>query len=279
VERLAGHTGVEVGELLGRAHELGSRLVPGAAQAHDLGLVHSAHAGEAADGVAFAPAHRGLGPLGRAAVVGQVAAGADRIAVDDRRRERLEPAGDGRGAHLVDQRQPLVDTPELHERNALAEGRLRDQVVVADAARDLVRATDVLERGVEIAAPRFHLRALQLEEPVRRGLGQAREHACGALVPPHRDGALQLVVVLGGEHERRPGRLELLALLEEAGIGSLERVGGGGEPARPHRREAEQLEVATRELAPGIGLLEERVGVIPGIPARRGAALVERILD
>src|SRR5439155_26737973 len=51
------------------------------AQRRDLGAMHAADAGEAADGLSVAPTMRGLGPVARATDVGDVAARADRAAV------------------------------------------------------------------------------------------------------------------------------------------------------------------------------------------------------
>ena len=90
-----------VGELLGLAEP--------PLELHHLGVVHPAHAGKARPVFASQKSHGAVGPLARALEVGDVAAGADRVAVDRERREGVELAGERGRARLVEQELALGD--------------------------------------------------------------------------------------------------------------------------------------------------------------------------
>src|SRR5205814_5601414 len=89
-----------------------------AALGHDLRAVDPADAPEAGHRLPLAPARRGVGPLTRAAVVGELAAGADGPAVDPAGGPRGELAGDGRDRRLIHARETYRGIAERALREA-----------------------------------------------------------------------------------------------------------------------------------------------------------------
>src|SRR6187200_2110195 len=88
------------------------------------------------------PPVRRFGPLGRPAEVTHVLARADRHAVDERRRVRLELAADGCGRALVEELEPLLDLATLHERAPFAGQREHLRVTVSEPSSQLVGALE-----------------------------------------------------------------------------------------------------------------------------------------
>src|SRR6185503_15651918 len=95
-------------------------LVEAAPEAHDLCVVDAAHAGERGHGVRVAELGGAIRPLRGAVEIGHLAARADRVAVDDEGRIRVELAPEGRRARLVEQQLALADFAFLEQRSALA---------------------------------------------------------------------------------------------------------------------------------------------------------------
>ena len=95
-------------QLLARQERSALGLVARPAQPEDLGAVDPAAPVQAADGVGLAPPLHRLGPFLGDVVLGESLQGADELAVDDPRRERIEVAGDRRHPGLVEQRQALA---------------------------------------------------------------------------------------------------------------------------------------------------------------------------
>src|SRR5918993_383612 len=151
VEPARGDLTLEVLELPARRHGDLLRCLEIAAETHDLGAMDAAGAREPSDVELIAPAVRDIGPLGRPAVVAEVVAGAGRHAVDDRRGVRLELAAHGRGGRLVEQLQPRVNLPALHERAALSHEGKHLRVAVSEAPAELEGSVEVGDRGREVA--------------------------------------------------------------------------------------------------------------------------------
>ena len=113
------------------------------AESHELCAMDTTGAREAGHVQPVAPAVRRLGPLGGPAEVTDVLARADRHAVDERRRVRLELAADCRGRALVEELEPLLDLAALHERAPLGGKREHLRVPVAEAPGELVGVLEV----------------------------------------------------------------------------------------------------------------------------------------
>ena len=173
----------EVLQLLGRRARGLLCLRPRATELHHLGLVDAALTGEARDRLSLAPALRGLGPLAGAAVVGEVAARLDHVAVDDRGRVRADLAVHRRERGLVELTQAVVDValgdveaPEVVERQ-------RHHVLVAVARSEVERVLREVHRLVELTVRRGVRRAAPRDVRVLDALRLAVEEALSALEP------------------------------------------------------------------------------------------------
>ena len=132
-----GDTAVEVVELVAGRLRLRFGGGPVAAEPHDLRAVNAARTRKAGDVELVAPPVRRLRPLGRAPVVAEIAARADRKAVDETGRVRPQATGDcGRG-RLVQQRKTLLDPTGLDARAPYPGERQYLHVAVANALREL----------------------------------------------------------------------------------------------------------------------------------------------
>ena len=279
VERLARDSRVEVLQLLRGLLEFAVGIRPGAAQPHDLGAVDSAHAREPRDRLSLAPARRRLRPLCRAAVIGQVAAGIDRVAVDDRRRKGVEFPGHRRGADLIDQRQAGVDVALVNSHDPLAESRLSEEVPVLESSGDVESPLDVLERLVEVALAVRDQSALELQIPVHRRFRLAFEQPGRALVPTGRHRELELVPVLDCEVKGSHRRPLVVPLFGVPCVGALGSLDGVCQAAGPHRRLGEDLQVLGAEPSACVRGLQELESLLPRTALGRIAARFARILD
>src|SRR5215207_3504502 len=106
---LAGQHHVIPAELLTGALRLTLRVGPGAAEIHDLSAVHPTDSGKAGDPLTLTPALRSVGPHGCPSPVGEIAADADRAAIDLSSRHRVQLSAEGGHRRLVDQCQTVVD--------------------------------------------------------------------------------------------------------------------------------------------------------------------------
>ena len=132
----------QAGQLLG--------LVEAALEAHDLGVVHAAHARERGNRVRVAELRGAVGPLRGAVEVGDLAMGTDRVAVDDERRVRVELAAERSGARLVEEELSLRDLALLEQRRALTLDAADLQAAVGEALADFLGGFPLPERFVEI---------------------------------------------------------------------------------------------------------------------------------
>ena len=108
VEGRAGDARAPGPQLLARLARQLLGLVEAALEAHDLRVVHAAHAREGGHGVRVAELRGAVRPLRGAVEVGDLAARADRVAVDDERRIRVELAAERSRARLVEQQLALA---------------------------------------------------------------------------------------------------------------------------------------------------------------------------
>ena len=138
--------GLEVGA---RIDGLALGLVPLAAQPEDLGAVHATASREAARLLDVAPAVRCLGPLTGAVEVADTLGAGDRHAVDDRRRVRIELAGQRRGRCLVEQREPGIQLSQVDQASAVGDECQRLEGGVAKALADVECTLCLGDRLVE----------------------------------------------------------------------------------------------------------------------------------
>ena len=194
-----------------------------ALELHDLGVVDTAEAGEGRHRVRVAEVAGAVGPLARALEVGDVPAGADRVAVDGERRERVELAGERRGARLVEQELPLGDLALLDERRspgAAARGsRGCGRRSGGPAPRPAWRACRASPKS-----PAAERREALLQRPVAvlGGLLLEVEQALGAPHPAVRHGHLQVAPLIVRDPGGDVGRPKRLAFLQVAAVGALE---------------------------------------------------------
>ena len=244
--------------LAGRQREL-LRFREVASKPHDLRPVDAARPREAGDVEPVAPAVRRLGPLGRAAVVAEVLARADRDAVDDRGRVGPQLAADRGRARLVQQGKPLLDLAAPHESAPLADECQHLRVAIAEAATELEGAVEVHDRRPQIVSCEHGVdRPREREETVRGGLGLLGEQALGGRKPAAGDRERAAAGVVPGERERDPRGAEPLAVGGEAGVGALAQVDRLVEPAPPPGGLGEAIEVVRAQLVLGDG----HVGVV-----------------
>src|SRR5215207_5664652 len=145
---------VPTAELLAGAIGFVTRSLEVALELHHLDAVYPAHAGECGQRVRVAKLGRALGPLAGAVEVGDVAAGSDRVAVDDKGRVRIELAAERGDACLVEKRAALDELAFLDERVALTLDSADLQAAVTNATADLLSLLAGGERAVEIVLPK-----------------------------------------------------------------------------------------------------------------------------
>ena len=226
------------------------RLRPRALELQDLGTMHQTTSREGHEvGLTLAPAREGGGPLpGTAKLVG-VLAGEDDAAIDDPGDDRGELAGGHRHHRLVEQPQPLLETPVLDQDVAPLVRSEREQVRIAKALPDRRRLARGSRGRLPVAARLLfddcgHEQIAVLDAitllPVEQPLG-APEPAAGAAHLPTPGEA-------DADPERAPKRCQLLIVRQVSSMGALEEpevvllaanhVRGGGEQlevVRPER--------------------------------------------
>ncbi len=124
---------------------------PGAAEAHDLGPIHAAVAGETGDGLALAPAPGSFGPLAGAAIVGEVTTSADHVAVDGGSGRGTQLAAHSRDGRLFQQCQSLIHFPLRDQDDALLMKSDGLEVAVRKASPDLKDAAGIVQSLVKPA--------------------------------------------------------------------------------------------------------------------------------
>jgi len=229
-----------VGELL--------RLGQAALELHHLGMVDPAHARESVHPARLAKVAGALRPLAGALEVGHVAAGADRVAVDDERRERVELAGQRGRARLVEEELPLGDLALLDEDVPLPLERADLEVAVAEAPSQLLGLLGEGERLREVVLAELDEALLQRPVPVLRSFVLEVEQPLRAAHPAVCDRHLEVVLQAVRDQGRDVGGPQCVALLEVAAVGPLEVRMDHFHLAVPHRRLTEQHEILGGEL-------------------------------
>jgi hypothetical protein len=213
---------LEVVQLVAGRHRDHLRRLEVTAEPHDLGAVDAAGAREAGHVQPVAPAVRRLGPFGGPAEVTDVLARADRHAVDERRRVRLELAADCRGRALVEELEPLLDLTALHERAPLAGEREHLRVPVAEAPCELVRVFEVFDRrGVISLGEHRMARSCQCDASMFCGFLPVLEQALGGGEPALRDGERSSVRLVPRQYERDARGVEIFPLARVGNVGPL----------------------------------------------------------
>jgi phosphoglycolate phosphatase len=161
--------------------ELGRRLGPAPDEPHDLGPMHPTDAGEASDRLPLAPTRGGVGPLGSASVVGQVAARADDVAEDHARRVRPELTAHRSRAHIFERRPTVLDLPAVDQDHPAVHRGEGLQIAVPDPHRDVDRAVHVRQRVVELTSAPRELTVRDRQVAVGDGLRLAFEELFGSL--------------------------------------------------------------------------------------------------
>jgi hypothetical protein len=243
VERRRGDPRVPGTKLLARAACFDIGPLEIALEPHHLGPVHPAHAGKGRHRVRLAELACSVRPLAGAVEVGDVAARADRVAVDDQGRVRIELAAQGGDARLVEQRAALGELSLLDERIALPLDGADLEAAVAEPAPDVFRLLRLREGALDVVMVERLQPELEREVSVGCGLRLGLEQALRSLEPTVGDGALQLDVVVVRELRRdvrrprsvpRPGVCSVRALLERQVL---------VDALRPHSRFGQKLEV------------------------------------
>ena len=224
------------------------RLGQAALELHHLGVVHPAHAREGVHRVRVAEVAGALSPLAGALEVGDVAAGADRVAVDDERRERVELAGQGSRARLVQEQLPFGDLALLDEDVSLPLERADLEIAVAEAATQLLGLLGERERLGEVVLAELDEALLQRPVAVLGRLLLEVEQTLRAAHPAVGDRDLEVVLQAVGDPGGDVGRPQRVALLEVAAVGPLEVRMDHLHLAVPHGRLAEQHQILGLEL-------------------------------
>ena len=237
------------------------------------GAVDATRAGEAVHVLPLvAPAVRRLRPLGGPPEVTDVLARADRHAIDETRGERPKLSGHGRGARLVEDREPLLDVSRLHVRTTLADEREHLRVAIARALGDLARVPELRERIRDVPLGEEQRDASRegqvsvlggLRKPVELSL-RVREPAAG-------DGERPAIQVIPGQGEREPRCTGLVARGAEPRIRALAQGDRLVEPPRPPGCVRVALEIVGSEIgAAGVRVRLVRLppGMAPGCVPR-----------
>ena len=221
-------------------------------------------------GLALAPAREGGGPLPGAADLVGVLAGEDHAAIDDAGDDRGELAGGHRHHRLVEQAQPLLETPVLDQDVAPLVRGEREQVRIAEALGDRRRlarggggplpvAARLLfeDRGHEQIAALDAITLLAIEQPL--GASEPAARAAHLATPGQRD----------ADPERAPKRRQLPARREVGPMGALEEADG----SRPRGRSCTRRWRAARGRPPQAGPTDQ---LLSGPRRRRSTPRVRR---
>ena len=231
-------------------------LGPAAVQHLELRLMDAADARVPADTLAAHPALTLLGPLGGALQVADVAARADRDALDVARDTEVESARCGGRGRLIQLGEAFPPLPQHDVCHALKAHAHVERVGVVAVAAELDRAVGVLESVLD---PALHQRAdglVDLDVGMQLRVRPVAEQALSARRPPLADSVGEAAVGLVAERERHAGGLLRRARLLETGERPLERVGRLVRLPGPPGRGAQELEITCWKIALAIGIAE-----------------------
>ena len=231
--------------------------------------------GEGGHGVRVAELGGAVGPLRGAVEIGHLAARADRVAVDDERRIRVELAPERGRARLVEQHLALGDLALLEERRALALDAADLEAPVREALADLLGRLSLAKRLVVVVLAECDERPLQRPVAVLGSLLGLVEMSLGPGKPAARHRGLELGAVVVGEDRGDVRGAGQVAGLDVALVRALGRVHVLAEESAPEGRLGQELEILRRELARGVRLLQKGVRGVPVAPTNRVAACFE----
>jgi len=265
---------VEVVQLLTGRERLRFGRRPVAAEPQDLRPVDATCPWEARDVQLVAPPVRRFGPLCRAPVVAQIAAGADREAINETGRVRLQVAGYRGCCRLVQQSEALLDLPGFDARAPLPGESQYLHISVAHPLGELERVFEERLRAIEVTLREEGGHCGDQQGPgVLWRLGQTFEQPLGSREPAVRDGERAAALVVPGERERHPGRTPLVVGCRVRGVRTLAEADRLVELPRPPRRVGEALEVLGRQIEP----VDPRVRVVGLAPRMARCCLPSRV--
>jgi len=265
-------------QFFARSERLGLGLVAATTEAQDLRAMHTTATVEAADGVGPRPPFHGLGPLLGAVILRETLKRAHKLAEEDASRQRVERAGDGSDAGLIEHRHAGRDVTVENTQTCLGDGtdgsgrRIRGRAHLDRATRPNSGALDVSDQEALIVPnhgePRVRGRRaavvkelLGASEPSAHGRHQGRVEQ-----QMHRDA-----------NSRRGGH-DLIAGFEELRVCPLPRLDGDVEMPRAVRRIREYRQIDGRDEALGVGLRKSLEGAAPITGRRCGVRRGERVL-
>ena len=179
--------------------------------------------------------HGAVGPLARALEVGDVAARADRVAVHRERRERIELAGEGGRARLVEQKLALGDLALRDQGVPLTLQAADLEVAIAEAPPQLLGLPRESERLAEVAGVELVEALLQGPVAVLGPFLLEVEQTLGAAHPAVRQRRLQVVPLIVRDPRGDEGSPQRVARLEVAAVRTLEVRPYRVHVAVPHR--------------------------------------------
>ena len=231
-----------------------------------LGAMHAADPGIAADRLTTHPAFALVGPLAGTLEIADVPAGRDGVAEDVARDPQVELAGRRRGRRLLEQADALRQIALVHRASALEARRQELGVGVAVLPCDCDRAIHEREAVVHPVVHDGAHRGEHVQPGVHARLRQILEQSSGAAQPSptHRRGETPEGLVT--EDERHPGGVGRSVRRHVAGERSFQQVGRVVESAGPPGSLAHQQEVVGPQDGLALRRGERVERVRPGMP-------------
>ena len=191
-EARRGVGGAHLAQLRTGSNDLVLGLRPVSSALQGPGAMHPAQPGEHGEGVALRPLRRCVGPLGGAAVVAELLAGADQAAVDLARRVRTEAALDCEEHRFVEVPEPFCRATFVHQYPTKGLQRLGLQIGHVQAPAEVDDITRLLGGGSQLPAAVCDLDLPQDEVAVLDALDVAVQSMPGPPQPCATDAGLGL---------------------------------------------------------------------------------------
>ena len=222
-----------LGTLAG-ALRLLDRLLPGAAQLHDLGAMHPADAGEGDHlGLLLAPLRQGGGPLAGAAERVHLLTGLDHAAIHQTRHEGRQLSRGDRDHDLVQQREPLLDLPLSDTNPALLVPGAGDQVRITAALADLGGARRGRVRSLAVAGGKLLLHDRQQQiAPLGALVLLVLQQPLGAGEPARRTALLSAKEKTQAQPECATDGAQAFTGIQVGVMGAFERLADNPRPDR-----------------------------------------------